>query len=150
VRVEPLVAPDSKHFQSFQEKELAFCLARSSPESRIDDMSHTVDSPVGLTDSELEGYHRDGSELVVRIKAWNAKRLVATFTEVVGLRDRFAGSFSELLRDPAESADFMHDALKQGYETIPSLHPHHVFSFLNQDELPSLEIVAAGCTLSVE
>jgi hypothetical protein len=113
-------------------------------------MSHAVDSPIGFADSELEGYHRDGSEVVVRVRAWNAKRLVATFTEVVGLRDRLAGDFSELVRDVADGDDFMRDALKQVYEKIPSSHPYQVFSFLNQDDLPSLEIVATGCALRVE
>jgi hypothetical protein len=59
-------------------------------------MSEQVQSDIGFADSELEGYERSKSDLVVRVRCWNAMRASVTFRDVLAVRDVIVGDFSEL------------------------------------------------------
>lgn len=112
-------------------------------------MNHELHLPVGLADSELESYQRAGADLVVEIRAWNEKHVRVSFHDVITLRDSIAGSFSDLVQDHPASRGTLKEALSRSFKSEPPSHPYRVYSFLNLDGDPSLEIVASSCELAV-
>ena len=112
-------------------------------------MAESIESPIGFSDSELEGYARTGDAVTVRVKSWNGTVLLVRFRDVIGQRDLLAGDFSALVRGAAASGQFLQEVLLRSYTTVPATHPYEVYSFLNNDDAPALEIVAAGCEVSV-
>lgn len=112
-------------------------------------MNQDIELPVGLADSELHSYRREGSNVVVEVLAWNGRRVRASFQDVITLRDTLAGSFSDLVQNIPASKNTFQEALSQNFETVPASHPYQVYSFLNLDGEPSLEIVAASYQVTV-
>ncbi|MFZ5896847.1 MAG: hypothetical protein ACOY0T_37670 [Myxococcota bacterium] len=113
-------------------------------------MSEPIKSPVGFSDSELSGYTREGDTLVVRVKGWNAKRINLKFVDIIGQRDVGAGSFSAAVQGAEVSAGFLREVLAQSFTVVPQTHSYLVYSFLDHDDRPTLEIVAASCEVTVE
>ena len=113
-------------------------------------MSEPIKSPVGFSDSELSGYTREGDTLVVRVKGWNEKLITLKFVEVIGQRDIGAGSFSAAVQGAEASAGFLREVLTQSFAIVPQAHGYRVYSFLDHDDQPTLEIVAAGCEVTVD
>jgi hypothetical protein len=113
-------------------------------------MSDALFLPIGLADSALDGYVRDSQKVVVRVKCWNEKVLLAEFNDVLALRDSLAGDFSDLVRNHSGSSHFLEEALRFSYEQLPENHSYSVYTFLNNDAQPSLEIVAASCEVHIE
>jgi hypothetical protein len=113
-------------------------------------MEAQIESPIGFSDSELDSYSRSGGVVLVRVKSWNERLLVVRFRDAIGLRDLSAGSFSGAVRGSAASAQFLREALECSYTALPTAHPYHVYSFLNADDEPALEVVAAGCEVTVD
>jgi hypothetical protein len=112
------------------------------------EMKTPLQLDVGLADSELISYEKTGGgNLEVRILAWNARQLIFTFTDVIGVLDLCAGDFSEVIEE-TERTQFFQSALEYNYigepsnHSVPDHHPYHLYQFLNHDDLPSLEVVA--------
>lgn len=112
-------------------------------------MTQQIYLPVGLADAELEGYRRIGAELVVEIRAWNEKHVKVLFHDVIALRDSLAGSFSDLVQEFPASEDTLKEALARNFESVPVSHPYRVYSFLNLEGDPSLEVVATSCEIKI-
>jgi hypothetical protein len=112
-------------------------------------MSEPVQSAIGFSDSFLERYERDANTLVARIRCWNEKVAVVTFRDVLAVRDALAGDFSALVRGEAASKEFLESVIRRNFEEVPPFHPYQIYSFLNQDDQPSLEVVAAGCDIAI-
>jgi hypothetical protein len=112
-------------------------------------MAQELELPIGFADSELKGYRRVGTVLSVEIHAWNDKHVEVSFRDVIGVRDSLAGSFSDFVQDSPASASTLKDALARNFESVPAFHPYCVYSFLNLEEEPSLEIVASSCEITV-
>lgn len=102
----------------------------------------------GFADSELAGYTRDGDTLTVRIKGWNEKLITAKFGGVIGLRDLGCGSFSALVQDTQPSMGFLREVLALHFTVVPEAHGYAVYSFLDHDDEPSLEVVATRCEVT--
>jgi hypothetical protein len=109
------------------------------------DIGTPVSTQVGFADSNLGSYAKEGDTFVVRVTAWNECTLLVEFSDVIGVRDQLAGSFSGLVADADLSASFLEAVLQLNYEAVPREHGYRVFSFLNHEELPSLEVVARRC-----
>jgi len=112
-------------------------------------MAKQVDSLIGFADSALESYERVNDTVTVRVAAWNGKRLVITFRDVLALRDSLAGDLSNLVSGNESSTGFLNEALQSNFEVIPASN-YEVYSFLNNEEEPALEVVAVECVVSVE
>lgn len=113
------------------------------------DMSEPLASPVGFSDSVLRRYERCGNSLVVVVGAWNEVEIVLTFRDVLGVREILAGGFSEVVRGAESSASFLLDVLGRNFGTVPLVHSYGVYSFLDHDGEPSLEVVAVDCCVVV-
>jgi hypothetical protein len=68
-----------------------------------------------------------------------------TFRDVIAVRDVMAGDFSGLVRQERKSLEFLQQAIAADPGAASSSPPYQVFSFLNNDDQPSLEIVAVAC-----
>jgi uncharacterized protein with LGFP repeats len=112
-------------------------------------MVHELETPIGFADSEFEGYTRSGANVVVEVRAWNERIVIVSFRDVLVLRDCLAGSFSRAVRDFPGSTNTLNEALARNFDSVPSSHPYRVYSFLDLDGDPSLEIVAASCEITV-
>jgi hypothetical protein len=112
-------------------------------------MSEPIKSPVGFSDSELSGYTREGDTLVVRVKGWNEKFINLKFVDVIGQRDVGAGNFSAAVQGAEASAGFLREVLARSFAVVPQTHGYLVYSFLDHDDQPTLEIVAASCEVAV-
>jgi hypothetical protein len=112
-------------------------------------MSTPVRTPVGLADSELKGYVRQRDRLIVTVRAWNNTILSFTFEGTIGLRDVLAAEFSTLVEAADASSDFLSHVLAQYYESVPVPCPYRVYSFLNNDDESSLDVVALECHCSI-
>lgn len=107
-------------------------------------------SPIGFSDSELQSYLRIGETLNVRIKTWNDRILLVNFVGVLGVKDLLSGSFSAVQIGAIESIPFLEQTLECMYVELPQMHIYQVYSFLNHDDKPALEVVASGCDVTVE
>lgn len=105
--------------------------------------------PIGLADSELEGYLRRGKSLTVEVRAWNGRQLVFSFHGVISVTDMLAGSFSDFIQDSPVSEHRLDAAIHCTYEVVPTVHSYHVYSFLDLDDCPSLEVVALSYDVAV-
>lgn len=112
-------------------------------------MDVDVDVALGFTDSTLLGYERHGSSVTVNVRAWNHRLISISFDGAIALRDTLAGSFSAAVVDSPLSQRFVEDALAVNFSQLPQSHPYHAFSLLSDDDVPSLEVVAIGWTISV-
>jgi hypothetical protein len=72
------------------------------------------------------------------------------FTDVIYLRDTLAGAFSDVIQGAPQSNRVLQEVLHRNYASIPTKQPYRVYAFMNHDEEPSLEVVAAECDLSLE
>src|SRR5581483_4715739 len=106
-------------------------------------MAQTLQLPVGLEDSELQTYRRSGADLVVDVRSWNEKRLTFDFHNVIAVREVLAGNFSDLVEGNAAAQALLKEALARNFESVPTSHPYRVYSFLDVEGAPSLEVVAA-------
>jgi hypothetical protein len=107
-------------------------------------------SPLGLADSSLLHYVRTSDTAVVRIRAWNDRILIATFHDVLGLRDVVAGDFSGAVEGDERSGSFLRQTLQGGLSGPALRDAYRVYSFLNVDGEPSLEVVAARYEIRLE
>lgn len=113
-------------------------------------MTHKLTSPLGFADSTLVDCCRSGSSATVRLRTWNSALLRIDFRDVIGLQDLLAGDISEVVLDLPESSAFLREALRKSYEEIPAAHPYVVYSFLNNDDEPSLVVVAREHAITIE
>ena len=113
-------------------------------------MENEIELPIGIPDSELLGYERKGDGLNVRVRCWNARTLVIRFGDVLGVRELLAGDFSLAVRAATASQSFLQEALVRLFVTVPPDHGYEVYSFFNNDDEPSLEVVARSFQATVE
>lgn len=103
----------------------------------------SLDCGVGLADSEFKGYSKDESRLKVHVRAWNDTNILFVFDDVVRVLDNGVGEISDACLEMSPS-EFMSEALRIEYETIPETHPYKEFVFLDIDDCPALIVVAAA------
>jgi hypothetical protein len=113
-------------------------------------MKKPVESSVGFSDSELEQYVRRGDSLVARVRCWNDEIAQVRFLGVVAVLDVLAGSFAAFVQSTDGEDQFLKDVLQRNFESIPEKHPFKLYSFLNHDDEPSLQIVAESCKIGFE
>ena len=113
-------------------------------------MPEPLESPLSFSDSELDCYIRTGDSLTVRIRGWDGTTLAVVFRNVIGQRDVLAGDFSAAVRGAATSQAFLQAVLSKHYVEVPASPAFDVYSFLNLDDEPSLEVVAASYTVSID
>ena len=101
-----------------------------------------VQSDIGLADGEVTGCERIGATLVVRVTAWNNRELQLKFEDVQLVLDFTPGDISALFRFE-EDTKLLRQALEYAYEAPPKQHPYKHFAFLNNQDHPCLEVVAA-------
>jgi hypothetical protein len=101
----------------------------------------SVETEVGFSDGEVVGYERTDNRLQVRVRAWNDKNLLLVFTGVIGVADRNIGALSDVTVS-GEKTEFVAECLRLYYEEVPSDHKFKLFAFIDQDEDPTLEVVA--------
>jgi len=107
-----------------------------------------IEFEVGFADSELQSYRRDGDTFVVSLVAWNKKTIRFCFADMIFVVDRGAGDISDVCEVKAASP-FLDEALRIQYEDVPDDHPYRLFQFLNMDDEPSLEVVAASVEIAL-
>ena len=108
---------------------------------------HSVEFEVGFADSELISYERGASGIRVIISAWNERVICLEFTDAITMVDYGAWSFSDICEFEGDSPT-MNKALRMQYDPIPSEHPYRLFQFLNEDDEPSIEVVAEKLLVS--
>jgi len=114
-------------------------------------MVETVVTPIGFADSALESYCRESdNSVLVRVRAWNGKRLLVRFSDVVAVKDLLAGDFSDFVQGSSGADTFLMEALRRNYEAVPEAHSYIVYSFLDNDEQPALSVVASQYEIRVE
>ncbi len=108
----------------------------------------TVDTPVGLAESELVSYRRDSDELTVELLTWNGTRLQLVFGDVILFLDRDCGD-TTALRELEGHSELLAQALKSAYERpAPSDHPYKHYQLLNLDDTPVLEVISGALRIS--
>lgn len=119
-------------------------------------MKTPLDLNVSFADSELISYEKkDHGNLEVRVQAWNARQLIFTFTDVIGVLDLCAGDFSEVVEE-TERTPFFQNVLEYIYigepsnHSVPDHHPYHLYQFFNHDDFPSLEVVAEKFEVAIK
>jgi len=110
-------------------------------------MKLSVEYEIGFADAEILEYRKESNELTVFVQAWNETVLRVSFFDVVGLMDLGVGDIADLVIENSGSA-FLNNVIQQVYENIPSVHPYTLYQFLNNDDNPAMEVVAAGIIVS--
>ena len=133
----------------FRAKEQAFCRGKNSlafHEKKLMSMSE-VQTSIGFADGEILGCERMGSTVVVQVKAWNAKLLRVSFKDVQALLDLIPSDISGFYCYDEET-ELMCKALSYAYDEPPMQHPYKHFVFMNNDDQPCFDIVAAEMEIS--
>ena len=108
----------------------------------------TTETPVGLEDSKLLSYRREGDLLTVVLLAWNETRLHLVFKDVILFLDRNYGDTSAL-RELHDGSELLGQALSDSYDgMVPSGHPYKHYQLLNLDDLPALEVISGALEIS--
>ena len=102
---------------------------------------------VGFSDGEVRYYFREEGAFTVVVEAWNGALVRVAFDDPAGVCDTGVGDISDICVEDAGSP-FMSRVLGELYEVAPASHPYRLYQFLNLDEQPALEVVAAGITIS--
>ena len=106
-----------------------------------------VTSAVGMSDGEIHAYHMEADVFTVEVSAWNGQLLRVTFADAVVVSDLGVGDISALCEEDAGSP-FMAAVLERLYEATPPPAAHRLYQFLDLDDQPALEIVAAGVSIT--
>ncbi|GEM_PF-3760230 len=109
---------------------------------------YPVEFEVGFADSELISYERGESGVKVLISAWNEQSICLEFKGAITLVDYGAWNFSEIC-ELQESSPTMSRALQTQYDGNPLEHPYRLFQFLDEDNEPSMEVVAEKLLVSL-
>lgn len=108
-----------------------------------------VQSEIGFADGEILGCERVGSAFVVRVRAWNSKGLRVEFKEVQLVLDLIPGDLSGFYRYDEET-ELLRKALGYAYDDPPNKHPFRHFVFMNNDDQPCLEVIAAEMEVTAD
>lgn len=106
-----------------------------------------VTSDVGMSDGEIHAYHMEGDVFTVEVNAWNGQLLRVRFADAVGVSDLGVGDISALCEEDAGSP-FMAAVLERLYEATPPPGAHRLYQFLDLDDQPALQVVAAGVSVT--
>ncbi len=101
---------------------------------------HFIDFEIGLSDSELIFYKKEGENLIIKVLLWNDSFLNMVFHDVVRVLDNDINSISSFCEVIEENV-FLREALCRLYEEkIPENHPYRHYQFLDDDDQIALEI----------
>lgn len=106
-----------------------------------------VTSAVGFSNGEIHAYRMEGGVFTVKVSAWNSQLLRVKFTPTVGGSDLSIGDISALCEEDAVSP-FMAAVLARLYEATPPPGQYRLYRFLNLDDQPAMQVVAAGVVVS--
>ena len=104
-----------------------------------------VEVGIGLADAEIVSYSSDNSDVTVIVKAWNSSTVKIIFNDVIGVLDVGIGDITALCQE-TEATSLMSTAIGRMYETVPEETPYHCYQFLDLDDFPAMEIIAASHT----
>jgi hypothetical protein len=102
-----------------------------------------VEVGIGLADAEIVSYSRDNSDVTVIVEAWNLSTVKITFNDVIGLLDVGIGDITALCQE-TEATALMSTAIDRMYEKVPEVTPYRCYQFLDLDDFPAMEIIAAS------
>lgn len=103
-----------------------------------------IDSEIGFSDAELDTYEKRNSDFSVNILAWNESHITVVFKDVIRMLDNDMNSISALCQ-VIDSSDFLNVALHRLYEDdVPSDSAYAHYQFLDEDDLPALEVVSGN------
>jgi hypothetical protein len=103
----------------------------------------------GFEDGHIVSYTAEPDKLTVVYEFWNEKRGRLIFDGFVGLRDYGALGFTIRSTKEEESSQFITDVLKHYYKTPPENSGLKHFIFLDTEDYPALEVVAAGSAVEL-
>ncbi|MCB1875944.1 MAG: hypothetical protein KDH88_08220 [Chromatiales bacterium] len=107
-----------------------------------------IDAEIGFSDAEVDTYTKEGDILSVRVLAWNQSHITVVFKNVIRVLDNDANSISAFCQI-IDSSEFLNAALNRLYEdAIPSDHLYVHYQFLDEDDLPALEVVSEHMEIS--
>jgi hypothetical protein len=108
-----------------------------------------IHSEISFADGEILGCERSSAAFVARIRTWNSKDLRVEFKDVLLVLDFMPSDISGFYRYDEET-ELTRKALDYAYDDPPKQHVYKHFAFMNNDDEPCLEIVAAEVEVSVE
>lgn len=98
-----------------------------------------------MADAEIISYSRDNSDVTVIVEAWNLSTVKITFNDVIGVLDVGIGDITTLCQETQATA-LMSSAIGRMYEKVPVVTPYRCYQFLDLDDFPAMEIIAASHT----
>lgn len=110
-------------------------------------MNKEIKFGTGFADAEILEYHRNRDDCNVVVKTWNDRFVKIRFLDVVGVNDIGIGDIRGIFEVDG-STTFLENVLAQVYTSIPATHPYRQFQFVNLDDEPYLQVVAAGIELT--
>ena len=103
-----------------------------------------IDSRIGFADAEFKSYSKEDDTFVVDVLAWNESIITIIFKDVIRILDNDVNAISAFC-EVIENNDFIQTALKRLYEgDLPSDHPYKHYQFLDNDDIPALEVVSGS------
>ena len=103
---------------------------------------------IGFADAEFNSYTREGSQLQVRLQAWNQRIIELTFHNVISLSENYLGEISNVC-EVIDETTLLSAAIKKHYESIPAQHPFREYHFLTLDESVALAVVAESVEIQI-
>jgi len=108
----------------------------------------SIEFDIGFSDSELISYEKNENRIKVLLSAWNQKHVCIEFIDVIFFVDYGAWSFSDFCEFIGESSTML-KAIQTQYEEVTSEHSYHLYQFLDNENEPSIEVVAEQISISL-
>ena len=108
-----------------------------------------IQSDIGFSDGEIQCYEKEGDNIVVHLTTWNDAKMKIFFRDTIGVSEFSATDISGFFEYEGRSA-LLKKALAYVFDEIPEKCPYQHYFFLNTDNQPCLEIVAAEMEIHIE